>query len=271
MRRRGRGDRLVTPQPDPASGFLGDGLPAGWSDDRLLDGRVVLRQPVAGYRSAIDPVFLAAAVPAHPGERVLDLGCGVGAALLCLLARVPGLQMVGLELDAELARAAGDNARRNGHGDRVLAIAGDMRRPPPRLAPGSFDHVLCNPPQHAAERTRPAADAARARANREGDAGVVDWVATAAAMVRPKGSVNFVHRADRLDELLGALHGRLGEIVVFPLWPGGGRPAKRVILRARKGVATPLVLLPGLVLHEADGSFTAAAEAVLRGGQALPF
>lgn len=244
--------------------------PAGWSEDRLLDGRVVLRQPVAGYRSAIDPVFLAAAVPAQRGERVLDLGCGVGAAALCLLARVPDLQAVGLELQPELARAAGDNARRNGHGGRFLAIAGDVRRPPPRLAPGSFDHVLCNPPHHAAARTRPAADAGRARANREGDAGLADWVAAAAAMLRPKGSVSLVHRADRLDELLAALHGRLGEIVVFPLWPGGDKPAKRVILRARKGVATPLALRPGLVLHAADGAFTPAAQAVLRGGQALP-
>jgi len=258
----------VTPQSDAAP-RQGGGRPEGWSEDRLLDGRVVLRQPVAGYRSAIDPVFLAAAVPARPGERVLDLGCGVGAAALCLLARVPGLQVVGLELQAELARAAGENARLNGQGDHVLAIVGDVRRPPPRLAPGSFDHVLCNPPHHAAARGRPSADPARARANREDGAGLADWVAAAAAMVRPKGSVSFVHRADRLDELLGALRGRLGETVVFPLWPGGGRPAKRVVLRARKDVATPLALLPGLVLHEAGGGFTAEAEAVLRGARPL--
>jgi len=82
--------------------------------------------------------------------------------------------------------------------------------------------------------------------------------------VRARGSVTFIHRADRLDDLMAALTGRAGEIVVFPLWPGPDKPAKRILVQARKGVATPLRLSPGLVLHRPDGSFTAAAETVLR-------
>lgn len=244
--------------------------PAGAvSEDRLLGGRVRLSQPLAGYRAAIDPVFLAAAVPAAAGESLLDLGCGAGAAALCLLARVPDARVFGLELQTELVRLAGDNARANGWGERFLPMAGDVARPPPRLAPGSFHHVLCNPPQLAAGRARPAADAGRDLANREGPARLDDWVATALAMVRPKGSVTFIHRADRLDELLAALSARAGELVVFPLWPGAAKPAKRVIVRARKQVATPLRLAPGLVLHQADGGFTPAAQAVLDAGAAL--
>jgi len=239
------------------------------SEDGLLDGRVRLRQPLAGYRSAIDPVFLAAAVPAEPGESLLDLGCGAGAAALCLLARVPGTRVTGLEVQAELVRLAGQNGRENGWGERFLPLAGDVARPPPRLAPGSFHHLFCNPPQLAAERARPAADPGRDLANREGVARLGDWVATALAMVRPKGTVTFIHRADRLDDLLSAFSGRAGELVVFPLWPGAGKPAKRVILRARKGAATPLRLAAGLVLHRADGSFTPAAEMVLREGKGL--
>jgi tRNA1(Val) A37 N6-methylase TrmN6 len=88
-------------------------------------------------------------------------------------------------------------------------------------------------------------------------------------MLQPKGTLVVVHRADRLDELLAALRGKVGEITVFPLWPKAGRPAKRVLVRARKGVATPLALLPGLVLHEDDGRYTPIAQAVLRDGAAL--
>ncbi len=239
------------------------------SDDGLLGGRVRLRQPLAGYRAAIDPVFLAAAVPAVPGESLLDLGCGAGAASLCLLARVPGTRVTGLEIQAELVRLAGENGRENGWAARFLPLAGDVARPPPRLAPGSFHHLLCNPPQMVAARARPAADPGRDLANREGAARLGDWVGTALAMVRPKGTVTFIHRADRLDDLLSAFSGRAGELVVFPLWPGADKPAKRVLVRARKGAATPLRLAPGLILHRADGSFTPAAEAVLREGRGL--
>ena len=239
------------------------------SEDGLLDGRVRLRQPLVGYRAAIDPVFLAAAVPAEPGESLLDLGCGAGAAALCLLARVPGTRVTGLEIQAELVRLAGENGRDNGWGARFLPLAGDVARPPLRLAPGSFHHVLCNPPQLAAERALTAADPGRDLANREGAARLGDWVTTAFAMVRPKGTITFIHRADRLDDLLSAFSGRAGELVVFPLWPGAGKAAKRVLVRARKDAATPLRLAPGLVLHQADGSFTAAAETVLRAGKGL--
>jgi tRNA1(Val) A37 N6-methylase TrmN6 len=239
------------------------------SVDGLLDGRVRLRQPLAGYRAAIDPVFLAAAVPAEPSESLLDLGCGAGAAALCLLARVPGTRVTGLEIQAELVRLAGENGRDNGWGDRFLPLTGDVARLPPHLAPGSFHHALCNPPQLAAGQARPATDPGRDLANREGAAQLGDWVAAALAMVRPKGTVTFIHRADRLGDLLSAFTGRAGGLVVFPLWPGAGKPAKRVLLRARKDAATPLRLAAGLVLHQDDGSFTPAADTVLRAGKGL--
>src|SRR6185503_13495505 len=92
------------------------------SDDTLLGGRVKLRQPVDGYRVAIDPVILAAAVPAGAQDRVIDIGCGTGAASLCLAARVPNCRGVGLERDHALAELARDNVARNGFADRLAVI-----------------------------------------------------------------------------------------------------------------------------------------------------
>jgi len=77
--------------------------------------------------------------------------------------------------------------------------------------------------------------------------------------------VTLIHRADRLDDIIRCLGGRFGGITVCPLWPRAGAAAKRLIVRARKGVATPLALTAGLVLHTGSGAYTPEAEAVLRG------
>lgn len=208
-------------------------------------------------------------MPAEPHQLVLDVGCGSGAATLCLAARVPQCRIVGLELQRDLVRLAGDNVVLNGMTGRVSVIAGDLLRPPPRLSPGMFDHVMANPPFIARGSGTPAPEAAKAAAAVEGDAALADWVRFAIAMVRDKGTLTFVHRADRIDALLGHLAGRVGGVVIFPLWPATGRDAGRVLVRGRKQVAAPARIAPGLVLHEADGRFTAAADAVLRGGEGL--
>jgi tRNA1(Val) A37 N6-methylase TrmN6 len=132
-----------------------------------------------------------------------------------------------------------------------------------------FDHVMANPPYIGRGRGTLAPDPAKAAATIEGEAELADWVRFALAMVRHRGSLIFVHRADRIDALLGLLAGRAGEVAVFPLWPVASRAASRILVRARKQVAAPARLLPGLVLHEADGRFTPAAEAILRGGEPL--
>jgi tRNA1(Val) A37 N6-methylase TrmN6 len=242
----------------------------GIGEDRLLGGRVRLLQRASGYRAAIDPVLLAAAVPARGRQRVLDLGVGNGAAALSLAARLPEIAVTGLELRGEAADLARRGAALNGWQNRITIIEGDVAAPPPALHPGAFDHVMANPPYLEAGRGNRPPEAGRAAAHVEGEADLARWIECGVAMVRRKGSVTLIHRADRLDRLLALMAGHLGEIVVFPLWPGRGpRPAKRVIVRGRKGVRAPLTLSPGLVLHRPDGSYTDEAEAVLRAAAPL--
>ncbi len=243
--------------------------PAAADPDTLLGGRVQLRQPAQGYRVAMDTVLLAASVPAASTGTLLDIGCGVGAAALCFAHRVPGARVTGIEVQPDLAALAEENAARNDMADRVTFVEGDLLNPPPTLATLGFDHVIANPPYLPAEAADPSPVESKALSNVEGEARLADWVDFALRMAKHKGGVTFIHRADRLDELLALFRGRAGGCIVFPLWPKAGREAKRVIVRARPGVKTPMRIAAGMVMHEDDGAYTADALAILRDGAAL--
>lgn len=246
--------------------------PGATTCDRLLGGRVVIRQWARGYRAATDPVLLAAAVPARPGESVLELGLGAGAAALCLAARVPGLALAGLEIDAETAALARANAALNGAALEV--VEGDVAAMPAALKARAFDHAVMNPPFHAPAATA-SPSARRDAAHREGPAGLGTWIAAALARLARRGRVTLIHRAERLPEILAALTPGAGAIAVKPLVPRAGRDAKRVIVTARKGARGPFRLASPLVLHagpvhdrDAD-DFTPEATAILRDAAAL--
>jgi tRNA1(Val) A37 N6-methylase TrmN6 len=236
--------------------------------DRLLAGRVALAQPKHGYRAAVDPVLLAAAVPLQAGERALELGCGAGAAALCLLARVPDGAAVGLEQEPVLARLARDNAQANGAGERFAVHEGDLLAPPAEIAADGFDHAFANPPYLAAGAADAPKDPLRAAANVEGDARLPDWIAALARATKRGGTLTVIHRADRLPELLAEMQRVAGALVTVPLWPAAGKPAKRVLVQGRVGVGGPATLAAGLTLH-ADGGFTVEARAVLEDAAAL--
>lgn len=239
------------------------------SEDRLLDGRVILRQPAAGYRAAIDPVLLAAASPAAAGDSVADLGCGAGAAFLCLAARVDAVHTVGLDASPQAVALARANIQLNGLSARAAVAAGDIADSPDWVVPSSFDQAICNPPFLERGRVTLSADPGRRQSDVEGSADLDAWIAAAHRLLRPKGWLTLIHRADRVDAVCARLAGRFGGVEIVPVWPKAGAAARRVIVRARKGVRSPARLGPGLVLHRDDGAFTAAATAILRAGAAL--
>lgn len=236
----------------------------------VLGGRVTLWQPAKGYRTSTDAVLLAAAVRATAGQRLLDLGAGVGAVGLCIAARIDGVAVEGLELQPGLVELAARNAALTGVAGRVQFHSGDVSAPPATLAAGGFDHVVMNPPYaEAGEGRPPEAEQRRISFVAGNDAPLPVWIACARWMLKDRGRLVLIHRADRTDRIIAGLVPHFGAIEILPLWPRAGEAAKRVIIRARKGVATPATLHPGLVLHAPDGGWTPEAEAILAEAQAV--
>ncbi len=240
------------------------------TDDAFLGGRVQLWQPKRGYRAATDPVLLAACCPAKRGQTVLDLGCGAGAASLCLSARVGGLALSGLELQPDYADLARRNAARAGVDLEVFeGSVLDMPKP----LRGTFDQVITNPPYYLPVGT-PAADSGRDLALREA-VSIGEWVDAAKRRVAPLGWLTLIVRADRMGDALAGLGSSMGTISILPIAARVGREAGRVVIRTRKGGRAGLRLMAPLILHEGaehlgDGDdHTRQAEAVFRRGEGL--
>lgn len=243
------------------------------STDRVLGGRLTLRQPVAGHRVGHDALLLAAFAPADR-RRAVDLGAGVGSAGLAFLTRIDAARATLVELAPDLAALATENAALNGLSARADVVTADVRdlgRPsvPPLPAPGAADLVLCNPPFNANARHRTSPDADRARAHMADDVLLDDWVRAADRCLAARGVLCLIHRPEALVEILAALAGRFGAAQILPVHPRADRPAVRLLVRAVKGRRAAPAVLPGLVLAEPDGTPTPAADRVLREGEGL--
>lgn len=238
----------------------------------FLGGKLQLEQPGTGHRVGTDAALLAACLAPAADETVYDLGAGIGAAGLGLAVRRPGCRVALVEIDPAIAALAAANAMRNGLGGRVAAIQADVtRRPVPGgvLAPGAAHHVVMNPPFHLAGTIRPAPDIYRAGAHVHGEENEEAWILCALALLRAKGKLALIHRADALPRLLASLDRRFGDIRAKPVQPRADAPATRLLIRGIKGSRAPFVLLPPLILHQEDGRFTPEAEALHRGEAAI--
>jgi tRNA1(Val) A37 N6-methylase TrmN6 len=242
------------------------------SEDAVLGGRLMLCQPLRGHRVGHDAILLAAATSAQSGDHAVDLGSGVGGAGLALARRIAGVAVTLVEIDPALTALAAGNAQRNNLSDRVRAVCLDVEAPAAAfaaagLAPESAACVLMNPPFNIAQ--QPSPDQARRLAYAASEGMLERWLYTAARLLRGDGVVTLIWRADGLPEVLTALDKDFGAITVLPVHPKPGAAAIRVLVRATKASRAPLALLPGLLLADADSKPTAAAEAVLRKGEAL--
>jgi tRNA1(Val) A37 N6-methylase TrmN6 len=239
--------------------------------DGILNRRVMLEQPVAGYRIAIDTVLLAAAVPAVAEDRVLDMGCGVGGAILALAYRVKGIKGMGIDIQPELIEMFRRNIARNPNATGLQVRVGDAAALGRGDDLGAFDLVMANPPYHEEAKHDASPDKIKQIANHEKDGNLPQWIQAAATVLRDGGVFTLINRADRRNEILMYLRSQFGEIEVLPLLSKDGGEVKRLIFRARKGAAYAVRDCKPFILHKPEGGYTPEADAVLREVQPLTF
>lgn len=233
----------------------------------ILGGRVKLRQIEGGFHTGLDAVMLAAACPARSGQRVLDLGCGVGGAGICVLSRVDDSLLSGVDIQSDHIDFALENSKINKFSKRTEFFCDDVRN----FRNRAFDHVICNPPYMEAGTylRSPSEKRATALGHEEEGAVLEDWVICAFDCLVGRGSFTMIHRADTLDKIIQAFGKRFGAIEIIPLWPKAGKEAGRVIVRGVKHAKGPAKIHAGLILHQEDGAYTPQADAVLRDAQGL--
>lgn len=237
----------------------------------VLNKRVALYQAPEGFRTSMDSVMLAAACPAKPKDSILDLGCGVGSAGLCVLHRVEETTLTGIEIQNDHVDISKMNAVTNNFEGRANFICDDIKN----VQLKTFNHVICNPPYMNAgtHLQSPSYAKAQAMGHTDKDNNLQDWVSCAHKHIKGQGSLTMIHDAGHVDNIIHALYGksggkRFGAVEIIPIFSRKIAPAKRVIIRAYKHKKTNASILSGIVMHKDDGTYTKDAEDVLR--HALP-
>lgn len=237
----------------------------------VLNKQVRLLQPDGGFRTSLDSVMVAAACPAQEGDRILDLGCGVGGASFCLAHRVHNLLITGIDIQSQYIYLARQNVILNSDTNRCEFNVNDIRTFRFPSMDQRVEHVLCNPPFLEAGTYTPSPDTGRATAlGHEGqDATLNDWINCSFHALKNGGTLTLIHRADHVDKIVQGLGKKFGQTEIIPLYPRQGQAAKRVIIRTMKDSHAPAIIQAGLILHREDGSYTPEAEKILRLGEAL--
>jgi tRNA1(Val) A37 N6-methylase TrmN6 len=223
------------------------------TEDAFLGGRLLLKQKRSGHRAGHDAILLAAATDARAGDRVVDLGAGIGTAGLALARRAAGIRLGLVEIDPELAELARANAAANAIAADVIVcdVTADAQVFATNgLGPDSVDVVLMNPPFNDSTRHRGSPDQARQIAHVATEETLHAWVHAARRILRSNGVLTLIWRADGIADVLAALSRGFGSLSILPVHGEAGRPAIRVLVRAVKGGRAPTRMLPGLVLND---------------------
>ncbi|MEM7463996.1 MAG: methyltransferase [Pseudomonadota bacterium] len=247
------------------------------SRDSFFRGGFEAYQPIGvGHRSGSDALLLAASLPKSASGMMAELGAGSGVAAFAALKSHPELRAVLVEIEplmAEIAKRSLSLPVNAEFAERAAILVADAAlsgedRKKSGLDDTSFDHVIMNPPYNHSDR-QPSKQPLKALAHQMRDGGLDAWLRTGSAILRPGGWMHLIYRAEAIGEIISSMQGRFGAISIVPLHAKAGEKASRIVVRGKRGSRANLSILPGVILHEADGKPTAMAEELINGRRSL--
>ena len=241
-----------------------------FTKDSFLGGGIRIWQPKKGYRAGIDPILLAATVNVSAGQKVLDLGCGVGTASFAIGYRVKNVELYGIEIQKVFADLANLNSKENGIELQIECT--NISNLSSNITSKNFDHVIANPPYF--DRKFSVSGMNFSKEKSFGDTCTIsEWLKVAAKRAKPKGFVHFIVRSDRLMEIFTNMPNSLGSLVITPIISRKNQNAKLTILHAKKNGRAGFIISSPIILHplksDSRKKYVPKVDKVLRNGASL--
>jgi tRNA1Val (adenine37-N6)-methyltransferase len=234
----------------------------GETFDALLGGRIRVVQEKNGYRFSLDAILLAGFVRLRGGERVMDLGTGIGIIPL-ILGKKGGAagEIVGVEIQEKLTELARTNVRNNGLEDLIHIYQGDIRRVAEVFPPSAFDVVVTNPPYYRVSSGKINPSSQKAIARHEVMCTIDDLLQAAAYLLKEGGRIFVIFPAYRSVTLFVRLRSAMLEPKTLR-WVHSreNEDAKFILTEAHKGGGEGVEVLPPLVVYAHDGTYTSEME-----------
>lgn len=231
--------------------------------DTLFGGKLIVYQEKRGYRFSIDALLLAGLTKVKGAGRIVDLGTGCGVVLLVLAFRETEAELVGVEIQPELASLARKSAEANGFTEKIRILELDYRNVKGVLGPESFDLAVANPPYHCPGSGKLNPGEQRAVARHELSGSVVEVFSAARFLLRDGGRLVLIYPATRLESLFDAAkrHG-FSPKELTPIYSDASGPARLVHVECRKAGGEELNLAAPFYVRDVDGAYTPAMRAM---------
>lgn len=226
-----------------------------FTDDSILNGKILLRQPKKGYRVAIDPIILASFIEPTDNQEILDVGCGVGAISLILKSKNRSAKITAIDIDENMCELCRYNSEKNSLELDVKNIAIE-NMPRENL----YDFVVTNPPFFSKGSSR--VSVTKELANFE-TMELSEWISLCLNLLKNKGIFSIIHDASRIGDILAVIKGHAGAAEIIPIFSKENKEAIRVIVKCIKGNFSKTKMRRGIVIHSEDGKYSEVAKKIL--------